>query len=61
MEIIFYIDETMIDLFPAADSFLLSPQKKEGKENALNLVTVQEKKHNLSIMVAGGNIVLWSL
>ena len=55
---IFFTDETIIDLSPAHDSIRLTPKKKkeinEGREEALNLVTVQEKKHEPSIMTTGG-------
>ena len=54
----FFTDETIIDLAPAHGSIRLTPKKKkeinQGKEEALNIITVPEKKHEPSIMIARG-------
>ena len=61
---IFFTDETIIDLAPAHDSIRLTPKKKkeinEGKEEALNLVTVQEKKYETLHYDSRRDIILWS-
>ena len=47
---------------PAVDSIRLTHKKKkeihEGIEEALNLITVPEKKHEPSIMIAGGSLFM---
>ena len=60
---IFFTDETTIDLSPVINGIRLTPKKqkelRKGDERALGMVTVPEKKHELSIMIAG-DIILWS-
>ena len=57
---IFFTDETIIDLAPAVGSIRLTKKKEihEGKEEALNLITVPEKKHEPSIMIARGSLFM---